>query len=152
MDGFCFFDLGAPVVKVPPAKQPAEGEPMPPSTTERAYYPTVASAFNVDWAALGVDVVVEATGQYRDRAMLERHLATGARRVILTVPPRDEVDAILRDARAREARAEAARCLAAHDEIDAILSDARARDAHDDEDDVPLPGYGSRTPADMRWA
>jgi glyceraldehyde 3-phosphate dehydrogenase len=50
---------------------------------------------DVDWAGLGVDIVVEATGKYRTREVLERHLERGARRVILTVPPRDEVDAIV---------------------------------------------------------
>jgi glyceraldehyde 3-phosphate dehydrogenase len=46
----------------------------------------------VNWAALGVDLVVEATGKYRTRAALNKHLEAGARKVILTVPPRDEID------------------------------------------------------------
>jgi glyceraldehyde 3-phosphate dehydrogenase len=50
---------------------------------------------DVDWGALGVDIVVEATGQYRYRAELEKHLEAGAKRVILTVPPRDEIDALV---------------------------------------------------------
>lgn len=52
---------------------------------------------DVDWAALGVDVVVESTGQYRTRAYLQRHLDKGARRVILTVPPKqgEELDALV---------------------------------------------------------
>ena len=50
---------------------------------------------DVDWAALGVDIVVEATGQYRTRAVLQKHLDRGAKRVVLTVPPRDEVDALV---------------------------------------------------------
>ena len=47
------------------------------------------------WAAAGVDVVIEATGVLRDRARLEPHLKAGAKKVILTVPPKDEVDAIV---------------------------------------------------------
>jgi glyceraldehyde 3-phosphate dehydrogenase len=47
------------------------------------------------WKAVGVDVVIEATGIFRDRAKLEPHLAAGAKKVILTVPPKDEVDAIV---------------------------------------------------------
>ena len=39
----------------------------------------------VDWAALGVEIVIEATGKYRTRGELERHLEMGAKRVILTV-------------------------------------------------------------------
>ena len=50
---------------------------------------------DADWAALGVDIVVEATGQYRTRAILQKHLDRGAKAVVLTVPPRDEVDALV---------------------------------------------------------
>ncbi|MEX0865379.1 MAG: type I glyceraldehyde-3-phosphate dehydrogenase [Acidimicrobiia bacterium] len=44
------------------------------------------------WAELGVDVVVEATGVFRDRASLQRHLEAGAKRVILTVPAKGDID------------------------------------------------------------
>ncbi|MCU0231086.1 MAG: type I glyceraldehyde-3-phosphate dehydrogenase [Acidobacteria bacterium] len=47
------------------------------------------------WKAVGADVVIEATGVFRERAKLEPHLAAGAKKVILTVPPKDEVDAIV---------------------------------------------------------
>ncbi|HKQ62765.1 MAG TPA: type I glyceraldehyde-3-phosphate dehydrogenase [Candidatus Polarisedimenticolaceae bacterium] len=50
---------------------------------------------DVDWNALGVEIVIEATGRYRTRAELQKHLDRGARRVILTVPPRDELDATI---------------------------------------------------------
>jgi glyceraldehyde 3-phosphate dehydrogenase len=50
---------------------------------------------DVDWGAMGVDIVIEATGKYRYRRELEKHLEVGAKRVILTVPPRDEVDALV---------------------------------------------------------
>jgi len=50
---------------------------------------------DVDWGAMGVDIVIEATGQFRRRELLEKHLQMGAKRVILTVPPRDEIDAIV---------------------------------------------------------
>jgi glyceraldehyde 3-phosphate dehydrogenase len=49
----------------------------------------------VDWNDLGVDIVIEATTKYRTREMLQKHLDSGAKRVILTVPPRDEVDALV---------------------------------------------------------
>jgi glyceraldehyde 3-phosphate dehydrogenase len=49
----------------------------------------------VNWKELGVDIVVEATGKYRTRAYLERHLEAGASKVVLTVPPRDEIDAVV---------------------------------------------------------
>ncbi len=45
------------------------------------------------WKELGVDVVVEATGRFRKRAMIAEHLKAGAKKVILTVPSQDEIDA-----------------------------------------------------------
>ena len=47
------------------------------------------------WGELGVEVVVESTGAFRRRAELEAHLAAGASRVLLTVPPRDPIDAMV---------------------------------------------------------
>jgi len=47
------------------------------------------------WKALGVDYVVEASGQFRRLADLEKHLAAGAKRVILTVPCKDPLPATL---------------------------------------------------------
>ncbi|NQU28535.1 MAG: type I glyceraldehyde-3-phosphate dehydrogenase [Candidatus Marinimicrobia bacterium] len=47
---------------------------------------------DLPWQELGVDVVVEATGIFRTRAKLTPHLEAGAKRVILTVPAKDEID------------------------------------------------------------
>lgn len=44
------------------------------------------------WQALGVDVIVEATGVLRSRAQLMGHIQAGAQRVLLTVPAQDEID------------------------------------------------------------
>ena len=44
------------------------------------------------WDQLGIDVVVEATGIFRQQAQLEQHLSAGAKRVILTVPAKDDID------------------------------------------------------------
>ena len=44
------------------------------------------------WKDLDIDVVVEATGVFRKRSQLEGHLKAGAKRVILTVPSKDEID------------------------------------------------------------
>jgi len=46
----------------------------------------------IPWGELGVDTVVEASGRPRTRAELERHLAAGARRVILCSPPAERPD------------------------------------------------------------
>ncbi|MEM7263908.1 MAG: type I glyceraldehyde-3-phosphate dehydrogenase, partial [Planctomycetota bacterium] len=46
----------------------------------------------IAWYDFGADVVVESTGQYRDRSDLQKHIDMGADRVVLTTPPRDEID------------------------------------------------------------
>jgi glyceraldehyde 3-phosphate dehydrogenase len=51
-----------------------------------------ASPGNTPWDALGVDIVIEATGRARSRAHVERHLEKGAKRVIMCVPPSDPPD------------------------------------------------------------
>jgi glyceraldehyde 3-phosphate dehydrogenase len=47
---------------------------------------------SIPWRELGVEHVIEASGVFRTRAKLERHLAAGARKVVLTVPAKDEID------------------------------------------------------------
>ncbi|MFW6093942.1 MAG: type I glyceraldehyde-3-phosphate dehydrogenase [Pseudomonadota bacterium] len=44
------------------------------------------------WGDLEVDAVVESTGAFRKREQLAMHLEAGARRVLLTVPSKDEID------------------------------------------------------------
>ena len=41
---------------------------------------------DVDWAALGVDVVLECTGRFRTRAEVQPHLERGARKVVIAAP------------------------------------------------------------------
>ena len=56
---------------------------------------TVKELDQLPWKDLGVDVVVEASGVFVQRAQLEKHLGAGAKKVLLTVPPKDEVDALV---------------------------------------------------------
>jgi glyceraldehyde 3-phosphate dehydrogenase len=49
----------------------------------------------IPWKGLGVDFVIESTGVFRNREPLEKHLQAGAAKVILTVPPKDEIDATI---------------------------------------------------------
>lgn len=49
----------------------------------------------IPWGEHEVDVVIEATGVFRNREPLEKHLAAGARKVILTVPAKEEIDATI---------------------------------------------------------
>jgi glyceraldehyde 3-phosphate dehydrogenase len=44
---------------------------------------------NLPWAKLGVDVAVESTGLFTKRADAEKHLAAGARRVLISAPATD---------------------------------------------------------------
>ena len=46
----------------------------------------------VPWDVLGADIVIEATGQFRTRRVLERHLEAGAKAVILSTPAVGEID------------------------------------------------------------
>jgi len=48
----------------------------------------------LDWAAHGVDVVIEATGRFRTREAAAAHLSRGARKVLITAPGKD-VDATI---------------------------------------------------------
>lgn len=47
---------------------------------------------DVDWAALGVETVVQATGKYRTAEWCGRHLSAGARRVVLASTPEEPGD------------------------------------------------------------
>ena len=49
----------------------------------------------IPWKELGVQVVVESTGVFRNRQPLEKHLQAGAEKVVLTVPAKDEIDATI---------------------------------------------------------
>jgi len=44
------------------------------------------------WKELGVDYVIESTGKFRTVTELEVHLKQGARRVLITVPTKDDLD------------------------------------------------------------
>jgi glyceraldehyde 3-phosphate dehydrogenase len=45
---------------------------------------------NLKWAEVGADVVIEATGLFLDKATAEKHLAAGAKKVILSAPSKDD--------------------------------------------------------------
>ena len=47
------------------------------------------------WKEMNVDVVVESTGIFRDSESLNKHLDAGAKKVLLTVPPKDNIDATI---------------------------------------------------------
>ncbi len=47
------------------------------------------------WADLGVDVVLECTGVFSDRESAQKHLMAGARKVILSAPPKGDIPVYL---------------------------------------------------------
>jgi glyceraldehyde 3-phosphate dehydrogenase len=47
------------------------------------------------WKELGVDVVIESTGVFTSKEKLGMHITAGAKKVILTAPPKDELDGII---------------------------------------------------------
>ena len=47
------------------------------------------------WADVGCDLVVESTGFFRSRSAAEKHLAAGARKVVISAPAKDQVDATI---------------------------------------------------------
>jgi glyceraldehyde 3-phosphate dehydrogenase len=49
----------------------------------------------IPWGKFGADIVIESTGVHTKREALAKHLAGGAKKVILTVPASDEIDATI---------------------------------------------------------
>ncbi len=47
------------------------------------------------WKDLGVDVAIESTGIFTSKADCEKHLQAGAKKVLLSAPPKDGVDATI---------------------------------------------------------
>ena len=47
------------------------------------------------WKDMGVDHVIESTGVFRKREQCAMHIEAGAKKVILTVPAKDEIDATI---------------------------------------------------------
>jgi glyceraldehyde 3-phosphate dehydrogenase len=45
---------------------------------------------NLKWAEVGAEVVIESTGLFLDKAGAEKHLAAGARKVIISAPSKDD--------------------------------------------------------------
>lgn len=50
-----------------------------------------ADPANLPWSEYGVDYVIESSGQFKKLDQLQKHLDAGAKRVIITVPTKDEL-------------------------------------------------------------
>lgn len=47
------------------------------------------------WKALGVSLVLESTGKFTTKADCMKHIEAGAKKVLLSVPPKDAIDAVV---------------------------------------------------------
>lgn len=58
-------------------------------------YPVMAEKdpSKLPWKQLGADLVIEGTGIFTSREKLQMHITAGARKVLLTAPAKDEIDA-----------------------------------------------------------
>lgn len=72
-------------VKSAPGGFTVDGEPV--SLLRRG------SIDDIDWSSHDIDLVLECTGSFTDRATAEKHLAQGARRVLFSQPAQADVDA-----------------------------------------------------------
>lgn len=52
----------------------------------------IKSPADLPWKDYGVEVVVESTGVFRKKEQCLDHVKAGAKKVLLTVPPKDEID------------------------------------------------------------
>jgi len=56
---------------------------------------SISEPSELPWSELNVDIVVESTGIFTNKESLDKHLRAGAKKVLLTVPPKDEIDATI---------------------------------------------------------
>ena len=61
-------------------------------TVDKQSFPVIniADISQLDWKAHNVDFVIEATGKFKTKALLDHHITNGASKVILSVPPQDD--------------------------------------------------------------
>ena len=49
----------------------------------------------IPWGELGVEIVLESTGVFRTKELCLQHVQAGAKKVLLSVPPKDAIDAVI---------------------------------------------------------
>ncbi|MEK9138653.1 MAG: glyceraldehyde 3-phosphate dehydrogenase NAD-binding domain-containing protein, partial [Bacteroidota bacterium] len=47
------------------------------------------------WKSLGAELIIEGTGIFTSREQLQKHIEAGAKKVLLTAPAKDEIDATI---------------------------------------------------------
>jgi len=56
---------------------------------------SIADPSDLPWKEMNVDIVIESTGIFTNNESLKKHLNAGAKKVLLTVPPKDKIDATI---------------------------------------------------------
>jgi glyceraldehyde 3-phosphate dehydrogenase len=77
-----------------PGKIAVEGEELV-VDGDRIKVSAIKQPKEIPWKALGADLVLESTGVFRKKAQCMEHIEAGAKKVLLSVPAKDEVDATL---------------------------------------------------------
>jgi glyceraldehyde 3-phosphate dehydrogenase len=60
---------------------------------DRIPFFSTKNPMEIDWGGLGVDVLLECTGAYASKAKAAVHLAQGAKKILISAPGGDDVDA-----------------------------------------------------------
>ena len=55
----------------------------------------VRNPAEIPWGEMGVDMVLESTGIFRAKEQCQMHITAGAKKVLLSVPPKDAIDAVI---------------------------------------------------------
>ena len=72
-----------------------EGENMIIINGDRIPFFSTKNPLEINWGDLGVDVLLECTGAYTTKAKAEVHLKQGAKKVLISAPGGDDVDATI---------------------------------------------------------
>lgn len=56
---------------------------------------SIKNPAELEWGARGAEIILESTGVFRAKAQCEMHIEAGAKKVLLSVPPKDAIDAVV---------------------------------------------------------
>ena len=62
---------------------------------DRIPFFSTKNPLDIDWGALGVDVLLECTGAFTSKAKADVHLRQGAKKILISAPGGDDVDATI---------------------------------------------------------
>ena len=72
-----------------------EGENMIIINGDRIPFYSTKNPLDINWGELGVDVLLECTGAYTTKAKADVHLKQGAKKILISAPGGDDVDATI---------------------------------------------------------